>query len=100
MTGSMGVLSVDGDITSAADISVMESVGGLISRDGSLDDGPLNVIGSIGDIQASDDVNGTYTSETGSIGIHSRRLTCSWRRHRDSLVGQRVHRAMVTAIAT
>lgn len=68
-TGSIGVISVRNDFDNPTVIAVT-NVGGLISRGGFLDmtDG-VTVHGSIGLLQASGDIFGDFTAETGDIGV-------------------------------
>ncbi len=76
-TGSMGVLNVQGniDISEGTDrFVVADSIGGLVSRNGTIadldddGDGQIFVHGSIGPIVASEDIIGSFTAETGNIG--------------------------------
>ncbi|MFI5378402.1 MAG: hypothetical protein ACHRHE_03775 [Tepidisphaerales bacterium] len=68
--GSMGVLSVPGNIDNPV-FDVSENLGGLISRNGYIDQSTneVHVHGSIGLIIASDDISGDFFAETGDIGL-------------------------------
>ncbi len=69
-TGSMGVLHVRENIDNPT-IDVFDSLGGLIAERGTLDTTikPVHVNGSIGLLQASGDITGTFEAEEGDIGV-------------------------------
>ena len=74
-TGSIGVVSAEDCLLACADdFDIAQNIGGLISRDGNLK-GYLDVNGSIGLLQASGCVTGSYKTETGSIGVLNAQVT-------------------------